>query len=90
VRRVTSPPAIEDVTESLHDSPTPRRHLDEGPTFLEVAMRRLSSVHSPIAIPEVTRGQSVHTIVPPTTSFCLGFDTQGIIATVIQVIGFEY
>jgi len=47
MRRVTSPP----VMVSLHESPTPSQHSIETPTFLEVAVGRLSSVDSPIAIP---------------------------------------
>ena len=38
---------------SLHESPTPSQHSVEGPTSLEVATGRLSSVDSPIAIPGV-------------------------------------
>jgi len=52
VRRVTSPP----VTTSLHKSPTPSQHLVEGPTTLEVAAGRLSSVDSSIVIPGLLGG----------------------------------
>jgi len=83
VRRVNSPAAVGDVTTFLHESPTPSQHFVERPTSLKVAARRLSSVDFPIAIPRVTRGQSVRTIAPPATSFCPGLGTQGIIVVAI-------
>jgi len=51
-RRVTSPP----VTTCSYESPTPSQRSVEGPTSLEVAPRRLSSVDSLIAIFGVTWG----------------------------------
>jgi len=71
VRRVTSPP----VTASLHESLTLSQHSFEGPTSLEVAAGRLSSVDSPIAIPRVTEGPLARSIALPTTSFCQRPDT---------------
>ena len=54
MKKVTLPPAIRDVTTSLHESPTTSQHSAEGMTSLEVAARRLSSVSSLIPIPGVT------------------------------------
>jgi len=78
VRRVTSPPIVGDVTTSLYGSSTTSQHSIEGPTFLEAAPRRLSSVDSLIAILEVIRVKSVYAIALPTTYFCLRPDTQSI------------
>jgi len=83
---VTSPP----VTASLHDSPTLSQHSVQGPTSLEVAAGRLSSVDSPIAIPRLTGGQSSRSIALPATSFFTGLGTQGIIKAAMQVMGSEY
>ena len=47
MRRVMSPYVI----ASLHESPTLSQHSVEGLVSLEVAVGRLSSVDSPIAIP---------------------------------------
>jgi len=69
VRRVTSPPAVGDVTDSLHESPITIQHSVEGPASLEVAANRLSSVDFPIVIPEVTSARSVCNVAAPTTSF---------------------
>jgi len=55
MRRVASLP----VTASLHESPTPSQHSVEGPTSIEVAAERLSSVDSPIAIPGGGAGSSL-------------------------------
>ena len=82
MRRVTSPPAI----ASLHESITPSQHSVEGPTFIEVTVGRLVSIDSPIAIPGIIRGQSACSTTPPTTSFCLGPCIQGIITARIQVM----
>jgi len=90
VRKVTSPPAVGDVMASLHESPTTNQHSVEGLTSLQLGMRRLSSVDSPVAITKVTKARSVCTIPPPITSFCPGPGTQGIITTTIQVMGSEY
>ena len=86
MRRVTSPP----ITASLHESPTPNQHSVEGPTSLEIAVGRLASVNSPIAIPGITGGQSTHSTTLPAASFCPGPGTQGIITAAIQVMSSEY
>ena len=44
VKRVLLPPTVGDVMASSHGSPTTSKHSIKGPTFLEVATRRLSSV----------------------------------------------
>jgi len=64
VRRVTSPSVVGDVMASLYELPTSSQHSIKGPTCLEVAAKRLTSVDSLIAIPKVTGGQSTHTIAP--------------------------
>jgi len=86
VRSVTTPP----VTTFMHESPTPSQHLVKGPTSLEMAARRLSSVYSPIAIPRVTGGKLARSIALPTTSFSPGPYTPGIIMVAIYVMGSEY
>ena len=79
MRKVTSLP----ITASLHESPNPSHHLVEGPTSLEVAAGRLSSVDSPIAILGVTGGKSAPFIALLATSFCPGLDTQSITTAAI-------
>ena len=58
-RRVTSPPVAGDVTTSLHESPITSQHSVEKSMSLEVPIRRLFSVDSPIAISGFTRVQPV-------------------------------
>jgi len=45
---------IGEVTTSLQELPTPSQYSVVGPTSLEVAMGRLFSVDSSIAIPAIT------------------------------------
>jgi len=68
MRRVTTPP----VTASLRESPTPSQHSVEGLTSLKVAIGRLCSVDSPIAILGLTGGQLASSIAFPSTSFFPG------------------
>jgi len=72
MRRVTSPP----ITASLHESPTPNQLSVEGLTSLEIAVGRLASVNSPIAIPGITGGQLAQSTTLVIASFCPGLGTQ--------------
>ena len=66
MRRVTSPHTVGDAIEALHVSPTTSQHSIEGPTSLEVAMRRLISVDFLTVTPEVIGMRSARTVAPPT------------------------
>jgi len=90
IRRVTSHHIIGGETEALHVSPIVSQHFAEGPISIEVAAGRLPNFSSPTIILGFTRMQSCHTVTPPITSFCPRPGAQGIIVTVIRVMGFEY
>jgi len=90
VRKVNLPHAVRDATKTLHASPITNRHSIEGPTSLEVATRRLSTIDTPTVIPKATEIRLAHAIAPPTTSFYPRTGAEGIFATSIQVMGSKY